>query len=82
MCAAVCPSGALFYGTREQIEQSRPRSQAVKKFQFGGQTITTKVNMMTPKVASAEYLDVTAAMDEQTIGKEITFNILDAASGY
>jgi hypothetical protein len=32
---------------------------------------------MTPKVAHAEYLDVTAAMDEQSIGKEITFNILD-----
>lgn len=76
MCAAVCPSGALFYGTREEIEQLRPRSQAVKKFQFGGQTITTKVNLMTPKVASAEYVDVTAAMNEEAMGKEITFNIL------
>jgi hypothetical protein len=32
--------------------------------------------MMTPKVARAEYVDVTAAMNGQSIGKEITFNIL------
>lgn len=32
---------------------------------------------MTPKVALSEYVDVTAALDEQAIGKEITFNILD-----
>jgi hypothetical protein len=31
---------------------------------------------MTPKVAQAEYLDVTAAMDQGAIGKEISFNIL------
>ena len=78
MCATVCPSGALFFGTREQIERLRPRSRAVNRFQFGAQTITTKVNMMTPKVGHAEYVDVTAAMDEQAIGKEITFNILDS----
>jgi len=77
MCATVCPSGALFFGTREQIEQLRARSTAVNQFQFGQQTITTKVNMMTPQVAHAEYVDVTAAMNEQSIGKEITFNILD-----
>jgi Fe-S-cluster-containing dehydrogenase component len=77
MCATVCPSGALFFGAREQVEQMRARSQPVNRFQFGGQMITTKVNMMTPKVAHAEYVDVTAAMDEKAIGKEITFNILD-----
>jgi len=78
MCATVCPSGALFFGTREQVERLRPRSQPVNRFQFGGQSITTKVNMMTPKVAHAEYVDVTTAMDEQAIGKEIVFNILDS----
>jgi Fe-S-cluster-containing dehydrogenase component len=77
MCAAVCPSGALFFGARERVEQLRPRSQPVNRFQFGGQMITTKVNMMTPKVAHAEYMDVTAAMDGQSTGKDITFNILD-----
>lgn len=78
MCATVCPSGALFFGTREEVERLRPRSTAVNQFQFGQQTITTKVNMMTPKVARAEYVDVTAAMNELSIGKEITFTIFDA----
>ena len=80
MCATVCPSGALYFGTREEVEQLRPRSTAINQFQFGQQTITTKVNLMTPKVAHVEYVDVTAAMSEQSIGKEITFNILDVMS--
>ena len=76
MCAAVCPSGALFFGAREQVEQLRPRSTPVNQFHFGNQVITTKVNMMTPKVGRAEYIDVTAAMNEGAIGKEITLNVL------
>jgi Fe-S-cluster-containing dehydrogenase component len=76
MCATVCPSGALHFGTRDEIERLRPRSAPVNRFQFGAQTITTKVSMMTPRVGQAEYIDVTAAMDEQYIGKQITFNIL------
>lgn len=76
MCATVCPSGALFFGTREQVEQLRPRSTPINQFHFGNQVITTKVNMMTPKVGQAEYIDVTAAMNEGAIGKEITLNVL------
>jgi Fe-S-cluster-containing dehydrogenase component len=76
MCATVCPSQALFFGTREQIEQLRPRSSPKNDFHFGQQVITTKVNMMLPKHGRAEYVDVTAAMSEQTIGKNITLNIL------
>lgn len=76
MCATVCPSQALFFGTREEVERLRPRSTPVNQFQFGNQTITTKVNMMTPKVARTEYVDVTAAMSEQSIGKEVEFTIL------
>ena len=41
MCATVCPSQALFFGTREQIEQLRPMSMPTNRFQFGEQTITT-----------------------------------------
>ena len=49
MCATVCPSQALFFGTREQIEQLRPLSTPVNTFQFGNQTITTQVYMMVPR---------------------------------
>jgi Fe-S-cluster-containing dehydrogenase component len=76
MCATVCPSQALFFGTREEIERLRPRSQPINQFRFGRQTITTKVSLMTPKTARVEYLDVTAVMNEQAIGKRIEFNIL------
>jgi len=64
MCASVCPSQALFFGTREEIEKLRPRSRPIQRFQFGAQTITTKVNMMVPKESRHEDLDVTAAMYE------------------
>src|SRR5262244_1720453 len=76
MCATVCPSGALFFGVREEVERLRPRSTPVNQFRFGNQVITTKVNMMAPKVARAEYVDVTAAMGEQAVGKSILLNIL------
>jgi Fe-S-cluster-containing dehydrogenase component len=49
MCATVCPSQALFFGTREQIEQLRPMSEAVNRFQFGAQVISTQVFMMAPR---------------------------------
>jgi Fe-S-cluster-containing dehydrogenase component len=62
MCASVCPSQALFFGTRDEIERLRPRSRSINQFQFGNQTISTKVNMMIPKDAGNEQLDVTAAM--------------------
>jgi len=63
MCATVCPSQALFYGTREQIEQLRPRSIPTNRFQFGKQTITTGVSVMVPRDGPRpEVLDVTSAM--------------------
>jgi Fe-S-cluster-containing dehydrogenase component len=67
MCATVCPSQALFFGTREEIERLRPTSQPINRFQFGNQTITTKVQMMVPRdlVTRAGHLDVTAAMEER-----------------
>jgi len=79
MCATVCPSGALFFGTREQIEHLRPQSRSTNRFQFGGQTITTKVNMMVPVTNPAPVLDVTAAMHETTSPRSVPLNLLDDA---
>jgi Fe-S-cluster-containing dehydrogenase component len=78
MCATVCPSQALFFGTREQIKIMRPRSVPTNEFRFGDQTITTKVNMMLPKTGKAEYIDVTRAMDGSGFGKTMSLNIIDA----
>ena len=69
MCASVCPSQALFFGTRQEIEAARPLSRPVNTFAFGGQTITTKVNMMVPRHAPVEQVDVTAAMHEPSVGR-------------
>jgi Fe-S-cluster-containing dehydrogenase component len=66
MCATVCPSQALYFGTREEIAALRPRSTPSNEFRFGGQTITTRVNVMVPRrPEAAAIVDVTAAMDER-----------------
>jgi Fe-S-cluster-containing dehydrogenase component len=52
MCATVCPSQALAYVTPEQIARER-RETPVNVFQFGGQTVQTKVFMMMPSGETA-----------------------------
>ena len=79
MCASVCPSQALFFGTRAEIEQLRPRSQPINTFQFGAQTITTKVNMMAPRYATIALIDVTAAQHERAVGQPSTDDMLLSA---
>lgn len=82
MCASVCPSQALFFGTREEIEAARPQSTPIDRFQFGNQTITTKVKMMGPRsVAGArpEHLDVTAALDPNPPGRSISLGVLNGS---
>ena len=49
MCATVCPSQALYYGTMAEIAKKRTDSVPVNSFQFGNQTVNTKVNIMMPK---------------------------------
>jgi Fe-S-cluster-containing dehydrogenase component len=71
MCASVCPSQALFFGTREEIEASRPRSKPVNQFKFGNQVIITKVHMMVPKDSIVETVDVTSALYEPTVTNEM-----------
>jgi hypothetical protein len=78
MCATVCPSQALFFGTHEQIRQLRPMSEPLNRFQFGNQTITTRVFLMTPRtlVQPQRYLDVTASMDERPPSRGISLKVI------
>lgn len=76
MCATVCPSGALHYGTREEVEQQRPRSQPRNHFQFGRQTITTRVHVMVPQQRPVAHIDVTDAMNEPTHPRSIPLDVL------
>ena len=75
MCATVCPSGALFYGTREEIDSLRNNSVPVNRFQFGAQVIHTKVNMMAPRARPPEYIDVAMAIDDAPVGQDLLLNM-------
>ncbi len=82
MCASVCPSQALFFGTREEIEAARPQSTPIDRFQFGNQTITTKVKMMGPRRVGGElpeHLDVTAALDPNPPARSISLGVLNGS---
>jgi len=48
MCATVCPSGALFFGTPEEIAEQR-HAMPVNEFVFGQRVIKTKVSLMMPR---------------------------------
>jgi len=55
MCATVCPSQALFFGTSEEIAELR-NGTPVNEFVFGGQVVRTKVSIMMP--AGTKRLEV------------------------
>ena len=67
MCATVCPSQALYYGTAEEIDRLRPMSTPSNRFQFGNQVITTRVFVMWPRgpVTLAVPLDITAPLADR-----------------
>jgi Fe-S-cluster-containing dehydrogenase component len=77
MCASVCPSQALAFGTREEMARLRPHARPVNSFRFGNQTVRTKVNLMVPADTPAELVDITAAMFEPTIGHEVLEDVFD-----
>jgi len=82
MCATVCPSQALFFGTLEQIEQLRPMSAPINTFQFGDQTITTRVFTMVPRAVATRrpLLDVTEAMDDQPPRRAVMLRLVPEAA--
>ena len=47
MCATVCPSQALMYGTPEEIASQR-NGTPINEFLFGTRLVKTKVNLMMP----------------------------------
>lgn len=48
MCATVCPSQALAFTTREEIERTR-RGKAVNEWRFGDEIVRTKVYVLVPE---------------------------------
>jgi len=76
MCATVCPSGALTFAPRAEVERLRRRSRPLNRFRFGQQEITTKVSLMVPRSVAAEEVDVTSAMHEPPAGRSIALTVL------
>lgn len=71
MCASVCPSEALYFGSRTYIEQNR-RETPVNEFHFGQQVVKTKVNIMTSPSASRfdfDIIDYMPAANEENAGR-------------
>lgn len=59
MCATVCPSGALFYGSREEVEDLR-RARPLNLFQVGDALVRTKNHLMVPAPTDLVALTGTA----------------------
>ena len=77
MCATVCPSQALYFGTRDQISVLRPQSMPTNTFRFGDQVIRTRVNVMVPRrPATPAQIDVTAAMDERPPSRAVRLPVV------
>jgi Fe-S-cluster-containing dehydrogenase component len=81
MCASVCPSQALLFGTREEVARLRPGSRVLSAFRFGSQTITTKVNMLVAKRVAVEHVDVLSALHEPPVGNDAGEDLLLAGLG-
>ncbi len=67
MCATVCPSGALYYGPRETVVQTR-RETSTNTFVFGRRVVKTKVSMMVGQEAEALDIDVASFMEGSGLG--------------
>ena len=75
----------LIKNAAEEFEQLRPLSTPVNRFQFGRQTISTRVHMMMPAAATPRpqaYVDVTAAMSEQPRARAITLTAVDGSDPF
>ena len=61
MCVTVCPSGALAFGPKEEIEKMR-RERPVDQFKFGSEVVRTRVGFMMDPGAEVLEVDVEAFM--------------------
>jgi Fe-S-cluster-containing dehydrogenase component len=69
MCVTVCPSGALAYGKRREIESQR-RERPTNAFVFGPRVVRTKVQMLVPASVTALEMDVADLVEGDADGGE------------
>lgn len=61
MCATVCPSGALFFGSLEELSEQRAGT-PINEFVFGQRLIRTKVHLMMPAGTRRMHVDPRASV--------------------
>jgi Fe-S-cluster-containing dehydrogenase component len=71
MCAAVCPTGALFYGTREALRERRPHGHSINLWRFGVQEIRTRVRVMVPEGVEVLTIDVAEIVDGAPVAEPV-----------
>src|SRR5205807_58299 len=76
MCATVCPSQALAYTTREEIERTR-RGTPINEWTFAGERVRTKVYVMVPPETERITVDLLQIDNDGAPG----FSELPAAPG-
>jgi Fe-S-cluster-containing dehydrogenase component len=69
MCATVCPSQALTFGSADIVARQR-QSIPTRDFRFGAQHVKTKVFMMTPPEQPVIAIDVEDYMERGSDGRE------------
>ena len=57
MCATVCPSGALAFTTREEIERTR-QGKTLNTWKFGNEEVKTKVSLVVPNAVNHIKVDL------------------------
>jgi ferredoxin len=67
MCASVCPSEALWYGTIEEFRENR-RGSLVDDFMFGRQQVRTKVYTVVDDLAAGP-IDVMLAPSTAVVAR-------------
>ena len=80
MCASVCPSQALAFETPARMAELRPNAKPLNTFQFGAQTITTKVSVLVPENLPEGRIDVVDAMFDPGVGHDPFEDLPEAAA--
>jgi Fe-S-cluster-containing dehydrogenase component len=75
MCATVCPSQALYFGSAEDIERMRVEK-PINEFKFGNQTVRTKVHLMSSPATDQLEFDVMSFMPTDDQVPDITELVL------
>jgi Fe-S-cluster-containing dehydrogenase component len=81
MCATVCPSGALFYGTEREVEKLRPHSTPVGRFVFGAQVVETRVRVLLPHGETELRVDAADALTPAALAQQLAAQPAPAAQG-